>query len=127
MNNEELMAVHTFTCIGKKVDSINNKHEFWSTMSPINAGKGAAVEFVRKQLGLNKAHIICMGDSGNDLSMLGMDGYNSVVVANASSALLRFYDKNHEHRNMIKTKQVCTLGVIEGLLHYGTQLLNNKR
>ena len=119
---DNLMEVHTFTCIGNI-----EKNEVWATMTPSLAGKGAAVEFLRKRLHLNESDIICCGDSGNDISMLGIDGLNSVVVANASQVLLKFYNSKKEDGRIYKTREPKTLGVIEGLEYYGDRLLATER
>eukprot|EP01084_Bolivina_argentea_P130686 230704_1 len=124
LNEDNQMNVHTFTCIGR-IDKTNTYREYWSTMTSENAGKGSAVEFLRKRLKLNEKDVICMGDSGNDISMLGLEGYNSVIMANSSKSLLKFYEEKHKDRNMIRTKQPSTLGVIEGLQYYGTELLKH--
>ena len=116
------IEIHTFQCIERHLT--NNTDAYWSTFTPSKAGKGSGVEFIRKRLGLNENDIICMGDSGNDISMLGIHGYNSVVMANASQALIEFYEENNNENNkLIKTKQSKTLGVIEGLQFYGPGLL----
>ena len=119
------MEIHSFTCIERNMKE--NDNAYWSAFTPEKAGKGSAIEFLRGRLHLKENDIICMGDSGNDISMLGIDGYNSVIMANASQELLSFYEKKSNGNNdkMIKTKQPKTLGVIEGLQFYGPRLLKN--
>ena len=43
---------------------------------------------------IDARNIICIGDSGNDVSMMSIDGVHSVVVANASPDLTEFYEKS---------------------------------
>ena len=123
------MEIHSFTCIERNIP--DNDDAYWSAFTPERAGKGSAIEFLRKRLQLKESNIICMGDSGNDISMLGIDGYNSVIMGNSAKELLDFYEqrtkgkgKGNNNVNMIKTTKPKTLGVIEGLQFYGPKLLN---
>ena len=115
----EPMMIHTFTCVER---NIGDGNAYWSAMTPEKAGKGSAVEFIRKRLGMQRERVICMGDSGNDISMLGIEGYRSVVMANSSQELLDFYEQR-KGKEMIKTKASKTLGVIEGLECFGPAIL----
>ena len=120
------MEIHSFTCIERNIADNNNA--YWSAFTPQRAGKGSAIEFLRKRLHLKENDIICMGDSGNDISMLGIDGYNSVIMQNSSQELLNFYEQKtnggDNNDKMIKTTKPNTLGVIQGLQFYGPKLLN---
>lgn len=53
---------------------------------PVRAGKGAAMVWVARQLGLSLSRIHAAGDSGNDLDMLQACP-NAIVVANHEAAL----------------------------------------
>ena len=117
------MMIHTFTCVERVAGDGN---WYWSAMTPERAGKGLAVEFLRKRLKADRDHVICMGDSGNDISMLGIEGYRSVVMANSSPELLNFHAQRKDDGNMIKTKLPKTLGVIEGLERFGPRILRQK-
>eukprot|EP01084_Bolivina_argentea_P130687 230705_1 len=114
------MNIHTFTCVERYTHNA-----YWSAFTPLKAGKGAAIEFLRKRLMVLNRNVICCGDSGNDISMLKIDGYNSVIVSNSSTELLNFYDDNKNKLNIIKTNEPKTLGVIEGLQYYGVGLLKH--
>ena len=118
----EQMEIHSFLAIERYMKEHDDA--FWSAMTPKNAGKGSAVEFLRKKLKMDREQMIVCGDSGNDISMIGLDGYNAVIMKNSSCELLGFYEKNKEKLNMIKTRNEKTLGVIEGLEHYGRSLLD---
>eukprot|EP01084_Bolivina_argentea_P156136 272088_1 len=98
------MKIHTFECIESKKYQNNGYTPYWSAFTTTNAGKGSAIEYLRKRLNLRKSDIVCMGDSGNDISML-IAGYNSVVMANASEELIEFYEQHceNENVNMLKT------------------------
>lgn len=119
------MEIHTFTCVERNLK--DNDEAYWSAFTPEKAGKGSAIEFLRRRLHLQTNKIICMGDSGNDISMLGIDGYNSVIMENSSQELLNFYKQktkgNGNGDKMMKTTKPKTLGVIEGLQFYGPRLL----
>lgn len=118
------MEIHTFHCRERYVDDC-----WWSAMTPLKAGKGCAVEWIRTKLHLtsdmDKSKLIAVGDSGNDISMLDVDGICSVIVSNASNELLSYFE-NHENPNMILTKNERALGVIEGLQYFGSKILQNK-
>lgn len=53
---------------------------------PENAGKGTALAFLAKHLGLEREQVMAMGDAENDLSMLEY-AVHSVAMANASPAV----------------------------------------
>lgn len=53
---------------------------------PENAGKGTALAFLAKHLGLEREQVMAMGDAENDLSMLEY-AYHSVAMGNASLAV----------------------------------------
>ena len=106
----ELLEFHTFYANERSIEN-----GYWGNATPKNAGKGMAVDFVRKRLGMERDQLICCGDSGNDISMMALDGVKSVVVGNASHELLEFHEENKHKKGMVQTKQHCTLGVMEGL------------
>merc|ERR1711933_411846 len=81
------LRFHTFYAKERHV-----KNGYWGNATSQMAGKGNAVDFVRKHLGMEREQLICCGDSGNDISMMQLDGVNSVVVGNASHELLDFYE-----------------------------------
>eukprot|EP01084_Bolivina_argentea_P165054 286838_1 len=125
-NKQDYMYIHSFICMEKSMKDWNRNHRYWTVFTPERACKGSAIEFIRKRLKLKEREIICVGDSANDISMLSIDGYNSVIVANASQELLNFYNTqamNGNNETIIKTIKETTLDVIEGLKYYGPQLL----
>eukprot|EP01083_Nonionella_stella_P142957 443324_1 len=95
------MVIHSFTCLERTMEQYNDA--YWSVFTPERAGKGQAIEFLKRRLHLKESDIICCGDSGNDISMLSIDGINSVIVANASQELLDFYatKKENKHTGLI--------------------------
>ena len=101
---------------------------YWINATPKGAGKGSAVSYLRERLGLVGAeNIVCVGDSGNDVSMMSIDGVKGVVVANASPDLMEFYEENKDNGRIIKTKNPCTLGVIEALELHGPQFVKQSK
>ena len=97
-------------------------------MTPEMGGKGNAIDWVASRLHLSskelKERMILCGDSGNDISMLESLNYQKVIMGNSQSDLRQFYNENKDKYgpNMIMTKQHSTLGVIEGLKHYASQI-----
>lgn len=91
------------------------------------AGKGAAISYLKGKLGVNAGDIVCVGDSGNDISMMSIDGVESVVVANASPDLMEFYEKHKGNGRIIKVNAPCTLGVIEALKCHGKRVLRRSK
>ena len=124
------MSVHTYTAAeGYEPDA------YWSAATPVMTGKGSAIEFLRNKLEMKQQDIICVGDSGNDISMMEIEGVNGVLVANASHELVSFYEEMHKKSSngdgknkarMMKADKPNTLGVIEGLNHYGQIILHSK-
>lgn len=55
-------------------------------ISPL-AGKGTALSYVAKSLGLTRENVMAVGDAGNDLNMLQY-AYHSVAMGNASAEVL---------------------------------------
>ena len=53
--------------------------------------KGNAVQMLAKKLNIKKEEIMCIGDSGNDLSMLNEAGL-AVVMGNAEDDIKKYAD-----------------------------------
>jgi sucrose phosphatase-like protein len=53
---------------------------------PEKAGKGKAVDYIRKKLRIPRNHVLAAGDSGNDIGLLSA-GFLAVVVGNHKSEL----------------------------------------
>lgn len=81
---------------------------------PARAGKGEAVEFLRRRLGLPLDRVVVCGDSGNDLDMLDRP-WCSVVVANAQPELARARLQPPTYR----ASRPASRGVLEGLQRFG--------
>lgn len=90
------------------------------------AGKQAALEYVRKQLGFQHEQTIACGDSGNDKDMLA--GPNrAIVVGNAQPDMKAWIheveekeDPQHRHKQrMIVADGHQAFGILEGLEYFG--------
>jgi len=105
--------------IRKTLDDIGIEHVICYSSSadldviPARAGKGKAVDYVRKKLGIDKKHVLAAGDSGNDRELLSM-GFKSVVVANHKSEL----KVEKLPPDVYWAKLNYAAGVIEGMEHY---------
>lgn len=77
--------------IGKLSDYVDIAYS-WGGCAELTAkgtSKGSAVKILAKKLGIKKEEIICIGDSGNDLSMLKEAGL-SVVMDNAPEEIKKY-------------------------------------
>jgi len=105
--------------IHKTLDDIGIAHVVCYSSSvdldviPARAGKGKAVDYVRKKLGIDKKHVLAAGDSGNDRELLSM-GFMGVVVANHKSEL----KVEKLPPDVYWAKLNYAAGVIEGMEHY---------
>merc|ERR1712129_567398 len=61
IDSESTMQIHSF--IGAERNLSEHTDAFWSAFTPAQAGKGSAVEFVRKKLKMNTEQIIVCGDA----------------------------------------------------------------
>jgi len=77
---------------------------------PLRAGKGAAMEWVARQLGIPLDRVHAAGDSGNDLDMLEACP-NAIVVANHEPALARLRGNG----NAYFSKRKHAAGIVEAL------------
>ncbi|RKZ10673.1 haloacid dehalogenase [bacterium] len=95
---------------------------------PGSAGKGPAIEFLRRHLGLGSADTVFAGDSGNDLDVLA-GPLPAVLVANAASvvreqavreaAILGHADLLYlAGGGVLGLNGNYAAGILEGVLHY---------
>lgn len=92
---------------------------------PKNAEKDAALDFLRKSMGLRKTDVLYAGDSGNDLSAL-THGFHAVVVANAPPSFKREVLRVAEHKKsgariLIASKNYAD-GVLQGARRFGVMV-----
>lgn len=91
------------------------------------AGKLAALEYMRRHWGFELSNTVACGDSGNDIDMLG--GRNlAIVVGNAQPDLVRWLDAlapnqlmtaDGQARRLYRAKERRARGILEGLQALG--------
>ncbi len=82
---------------------------------PIRSGKGEAVRYVAKQMGIEPANVVTCGDTGNDLDMMRDElGFNSIAVGNAAPELKAFRAPRVYH-----AEARFAAGITEGLERLG--------
>ncbi len=85
---------------------------------PRHADKGLAVQYLRRNWGIDPIRTVVCGDSGNDISMFNMGIERGIIVANVQPELRQWYNNNlAEHRYLAKS--YCAGGIIEGLKYFG--------
>lgn len=82
---------------------------------PGMAGKGGALKWLLSRIGILPDETLVAGDSGNDRQMFLVEGVSGIIVGNAQPELLRLSSL----KNVYQTEAHGTLGVIEGLIHFG--------
>ncbi len=80
---------------------------------PARAGKGEAVEYMRKKLKISTRHVLVAGDSGNDHGLLSMP-FLAVVVGNHKAELTPDVLPN----DVYWAKAPYAAGVLEGIKHF---------
>lgn len=103
------------------VDPFNN--DGLIDLLPHGVSKAHALEFWSQQQGLDQQAILFAGDSGNDVAALTA-GYRSIVVGNASDAVVQQVRQTHQTQGWTDRLYVAsgtaTSGVLEGLRHYAS-------
>ncbi len=99
----ELHQSHILASYGEYIDVLPN---------PL--GKGKAVEFLQRELGLPKSRVVVAGDSGNDREMLQTE-YKGIVPANALEELKTIASRRRHYQSPYPAAR----GVLDGLCHFG--------
>ncbi len=76
---------------------------------PQGAGKGSAIDYLRRQLDISPDRVVVAGDSGNDLEMF-VAPYKGIIVANATAEL-----KQKQGDHIYHAQATHAAGVLEGL------------
>jgi hypothetical protein len=85
---------------------------------PATANKGEAINFLRHQWAFEPDETVACGDSGNDLALFTVADHRSVIVGNAHSELLQWYQANPApHRYLAQAHYAA--GILEGLNYFG--------
>lgn len=98
--------------LGAKV--IHSQDRFLDVLPP-RSGKGGAVSFLADTLGIDAAHVVTAGDTGNDVDMMRPElGFRSIAVANSSPELQAL-----RHDRLFHAGGDHALGIREGLVRFG--------
>lgn len=82
---------------------------------PARSGKGQAVEYVARKLGVAPDNVVTCGDTGNDLDMMRPElGFHSIAVGNAAPELKSFTSPRVYH-----AEAHYAAGIREGLQKIG--------
>lgn len=79
----------------------------------LRAGKGEAIRYLQRQLGVAAEQVVVAGDSGNDVEMF-VAPFRGIVVGNADEDLKRL-----EGAHIYKAKKAHAAGLLEGLRYWG--------
>jgi sucrose-6-phosphatase len=91
---------------------------------PRGGNKGEAVKFLRSNWQLAADRSVVCGDSGNDISLFGVDRTLGIMVGNAQPELQQWAAANPSDRHYQATAKYAA-GIIEGLAYFGFDRLGN--
>lgn len=119
---ERLAATGANMCLIWSIDETT--HTGLLDVLPAGAGKLAALEFLRKQLGIAMDKTVFAGDSGNDMEVL-VSNIPSVLVANADDAVRAEAVKRGDSHTLFLAQgglagmNGCySAGILEGVIHF---------
>jgi len=85
---------------------------------PRRGNKGAAMQFLRQNWGIEATKTVACGDSGNDIALFSVDQERGIIVGNALPELLRWCEiYPAEYRYLAKSHYAA--GILEGLYYFG--------
>lgn len=84
---------------------------------PSRANKGAAMTFVRQNLGVEPSQTVVCGDSGNDIALFSAGEERGIIVGNAQPELLQWH-RDHPSENHYLAQSHCAGGILEGLQYF---------
>ena len=105
--------------IHRRLDEVNIAHKVVYSSGtdldviPGRAGKGEAVDYLRKKLKISRQHVLVAGDSGNDLGLLSAH-FLAVVVGNHKAELT----SDALPKEVYWARELCAAGVLEGIEHF---------
>lgn len=85
---------------------------------PRYGNKGVAMQFLREKWGIDASRTVACGDSGNDIALFKVGEERGIIVGNAQSELLLWYELNPASYRYL-AKAVCAGGILEGLYYFG--------
>lgn len=89
-------------------------HGRYIDVLPVGLGKGQAVAFLSRELGLSDQWVVVAGDSGNDLEMFET-AFQGIVVANALDELKAGANLARHYHSPLPAGR----GVLDGLHYFG--------
>ena len=93
---------------------IQASYNMYIDVLPSTVGKGNAVRFLQKQLGLQPDQVVVAGDSGNDRQMFETE-YKGIVPVNALEELKALARQPWHYHSPFPAAR----GVLDGLRHFG--------
>jgi sucrose-phosphate synthase len=106
--------------IHTRLEAVGIEHEviyssgFDLDVIPKRAGKGEAVDYIRKRLRIGRNHVLAAGDSGNDIGLLSK-GFLAVVVGNHKAEL----NVDALPEDVYWAQESYADGIVEGIKHFG--------
>jgi sucrose phosphatase-like protein len=106
--------------IHRRLDEIGIAHQLAYSSGtdldviPARAGKGEAVDYIRKGLRIRRKRVLAAGDSGNDIGLLTA-GFLAVVVGNHKLEL----NTESLPADVYWARENYADGIIEGIQHFG--------
>jgi sucrose-6F-phosphate phosphohydrolase len=85
---------------------------------PSNSDKGQAMQFLRQRWDFVSERTVACGDSGNDIALFAVGEERGILVGNAREELIQWHNENPANHRYL-AKNVCALGIIEGLKYFG--------
>lgn len=85
---------------------------------PAAAGKGLAMQHLRRLWGFAASQTVACGDSGNDIALFSVGQERGIVVGNARPELLDWVRRNPAER-LYLARAHRAAGIVEGLRHFG--------
>jgi sucrose-6-phosphatase len=84
---------------------------------PLDADKGLAVKYLQDKWQINSEKTVVCGDSGNDIALFSVGEERGIIVGNARSELLSWYDANKADYRYL-AQSFYANGILEGLRYH---------
>ncbi|MDZ8184050.1 MAG: sucrose-phosphate phosphatase [Nostoc sp. ChiSLP02] len=84
---------------------------------PLYADKGLAVKYIQEKLEFFPDTTVVCGDSGNDIALFSVGEERGIIVGNARSELLEWYNENQTDYRYL-AKAFYANGILEGLRYF---------
>jgi len=84
---------------------------------PKPADKGLAVQFLQEKWQMDDSKTVVCGDSGNDIALFNTGKPRGILVGNAKTELIEWYQENQTNYRYLATQNYAQ-GIIEGLAYF---------